>query len=109
MGCHGSAQHACRQHSWVQLISNSKQSASILVCLCTSPELSDDGAHLTGAPCGPSAGAVGLEALSRGCEQCHFIEMDPSVANTCLDRNISSCNLSSQAVVHTSVSVLPLA
>ena len=33
--------------------------------------------------------------------------MDPSVANTCLDRNISSCNLSSQAVVHTSVSHVP--
>ena len=33
--------------------------------------------------------------------------MDPSVANTCLDRNISSCNLSSQAVVHTSVSRVP--
>ncbi|KAL0037059.1 hypothetical protein WJX77_011070 [Trebouxia sp. C0004] len=46
-------------------------------------------------------GAVGLEALSRGCQECHFIEMDPAVARDSLARNINECGVVSQAIVHT--------
>lgn len=45
-------------------------------------------------------GAVGLEALSRGCRECHFIEMDPAVARDSLARNIAECGVVSQAIVH---------
>ncbi|KAL3145816.1 hypothetical protein ABBQ38_015190 [Trebouxia sp. C0009 RCD-2024] len=45
-------------------------------------------------------GAVGLEALSRGCQECHFIEMDPAVARDSLARNIAECGLTEQATVH---------
>ncbi|DBB03803.1 hypothetical protein WJX82_011159 [Trebouxia sp. C0006] len=45
-------------------------------------------------------GAVGLEALSRGCQECHFIEMDPAVARDSLARNIAECGVVSQATVH---------
>lgn len=46
-------------------------------------------------------GAVGLEALSRGCEQCTFIEMDPAVARDSLTRNITTCGLTEKAAVLT--------
>lgn len=49
------------------------------------------------------AGAVGLEALSRGCQECHFIEMDQTVARDSLARNIAECGLTSQATVHAMV------
>ena len=49
------------------------------------------------------AGAVGLEALSRGCEQCTFIEMDPAVARDSLTRNITTCGLTEKAAVLTLV------
>lgn len=50
------------------------------------------------------AGAVGLEAMSRGCQECHFIEMDPAVARDSLARNIAECGLTHQATVHSMVS-----
>ena len=50
------------------------------------------------------AGAVGLEAMSRGCQECHFIEMDPAVARDSLARNIAECGLTQQATVHSTVS-----
>lgn len=52
------------------------------------------------------AGAVGLEALSRGCQECHFIEMDPAVARDSLARNIAECGATSQATVHSMVCCL---
>lgn len=36
-------------------------------------------------------GSVGLEALSRGCKDCHFIEMDPWVVSNCLEPNTELC------------------
>ena len=50
------------------------------------------------------AGAVGLEAMSRGCQECHFVEMDPTVARDSLARNIAECGLAAQATVHSMVS-----
>ena len=46
-------------------------------------------------------GAVGLEGLSRGCEEAHFIEMDPWIVKKCLAPNITSTGFASQSVVHT--------
>merc|ERR1712078_10615 len=34
-------------------------------------------------------GSVGLEALSRGCSECHFVEMDGWVVRECLRPNIA--------------------
>ena len=34
-------------------------------------------------------GSVGLEALSRGCEECHFVELDGWVVRECLRPNIA--------------------
>lgn len=49
-------------------------------------------------------GSVGIEALSRGVGQAHFIEMDPWVVTSCLTPNLELCALESQAIVHTTVS-----
>ena len=46
-------------------------------------------------------GSVGLEALSRGCRECHFIEMDPWVTRNILGKNIASCGFNSKAICHT--------
>lgn len=46
-------------------------------------------------------GAVGLEGLSRGCEQAHFVEMDEWVVNKCLSANVNSTGFKAQTVVHT--------
>lgn len=46
---------------------------------------------------------MGLEALSRGCQESHFVEMDPAVARDCLHKNIAACGLTSQSHVHTMV------
>ncbi|KAG2439881.1 hypothetical protein HYH02_010511 [Chlamydomonas schloesseri] len=46
-------------------------------------------------------GSVGLEALSRGCRECHFIELDSWVCRKVLSRNIATCGFERQAVVHT--------
>jgi 16S rRNA (guanine(966)-N(2))-methyltransferase RsmD len=48
-------------------------------------------------------GAIGLEAMSRGCVESHFVEMDPWVTNNVLEKNIKSLGLTrSDARVHTS-------
>lgn len=47
-------------------------------------------------------GSIGLEGLSRGCSEAHFIEMDPWVVKKCLDPNIISTGFAEQAIVHTS-------
>uniref|UniRef100_A0A7S3R0U7 Uncharacterized protein n=1 Tax=Dunaliella tertiolecta TaxID=3047 RepID=A0A7S3R0U7_DUNTE len=47
-------------------------------------------------------GSVGLEAVSRGSEQVHFVEMDPWVVRNVLGPNITTCGFNRQAVVHTS-------
>jgi 16S rRNA G966 N2-methylase RsmD len=43
---------------------------------------------------------VGLEALSRGADKCHFIEMEPWVVNNVLRPNLDSCNVAEQCMVH---------
>ena len=48
-------------------------------------------------------GAVGLEALSRGCNESHFVEMDPAVTRDCLGKNIAACGLTSLSFVHSMV------
>ena len=49
------------------------------------------------------AGAVGLEALSRGCKSCHFVEMDPGVARDSLAKNIQACGVKDKSTVLTLV------
>ncbi|GFR43987.1 hypothetical protein Agub_g5132 [Astrephomene gubernaculifera] len=51
--------------------------------------------------CFAGTGSVGLEALSRGVRECHFIEMDPWVCRKVLSRNISTCGFTRRSVVHT--------
>ena len=46
-------------------------------------------------------GSVGIEAISRGCGKCHFVELDPWTANEVLKRNIESLDIQEQSVVHT--------
>lgn len=41
-------------------------------------------------------GPVGLEALSRGCREVHFIEMDPWVTRNVLGKNIATCSFQRQ-------------
>lgn len=36
---------------------------------------------------------MGLEAMSRGCTDVHFVELDPWVVKACLRRNIAACGL----------------
>jgi 16S rRNA G966 N2-methylase RsmD len=43
---------------------------------------------------------VGLEALSRGAEKCHFIEMEPWVVTNVLRPNLVDCNVTDQCTVH---------
>lgn len=47
-------------------------------------------------------GSVGLEALSRGAREAHFVEMDPVVVSKVLSRNIRSCGFKGRAWTHTS-------
>lgn len=47
-------------------------------------------------------GSVGLEALSRGVKEAHFVEMDPIVVQKILSRNIASCGFKGRATCHTS-------
>lgn len=44
---------------------------------------------------------MGLEGLSRGCEEAHFIEMDPWIVKKCLQPNITSTGFAPRSVVHT--------
>ena len=46
-------------------------------------------------------GAVGIEALSRGCGEGHFVELSDWVVENCLNPNLEVCKLSDKAVVHT--------
>ena len=45
-------------------------------------------------------GAVGIEALSRGCSAAHFVELDPWVIAHCLRRNLEHTRLDGAATVH---------
>ncbi|CAI5502409.1 unnamed protein product, partial [Closterium sp. Naga37s-1] len=45
-------------------------------------------------------GSVGLEAMSRGCGQAHFVEMDPWVVSSVLSPNIEACSASSNTTIH---------
>jgi 16S rRNA (guanine(966)-N(2))-methyltransferase RsmD len=45
-------------------------------------------------------GAIGLESMSRGCEQAHFVECDAWTIRKCLKPNIDTANFQSSAVVH---------
>lgn len=47
-------------------------------------------------------GSVGIEALSRGCEAAHFVEMDSWVVAEVLDPNLKATDFQSQAIIHTS-------
>jgi 16S rRNA G966 N2-methylase RsmD len=42
---------------------------------------------------------VGLEALSRGAAECHFVEIDPWVTRTVLGKNITACGFNKKSVV----------
>uniref|UniRef100_A0A383VWY2 Uncharacterized protein n=1 Tax=Tetradesmus obliquus TaxID=3088 RepID=A0A383VWY2_TETOB len=46
-------------------------------------------------------GSVGIEALSRGVKEAHFVEMDPVVVNKILSRNLSYCGFKTRATCHT--------
>lgn len=45
---------------------------------------------------------MGLEGLSRGCGEGHFVEMDPWVVGSCLNPNLESAGLKERACVHQS-------
>ena len=45
-------------------------------------------------------GSVGLEAMSRGCGECHFVEMDPWVTRNILGKNITTCGFQRSVAVH---------
>jgi 16S rRNA (guanine(966)-N(2))-methyltransferase RsmD len=47
-------------------------------------------------------GSVGLEALSRGAAEAHFVELDPWVHRRVLGRNIAACGFGSHSTCHTS-------
>ncbi|KAK4757061.1 hypothetical protein SAY87_007188 [Trapa incisa] len=46
-------------------------------------------------------GSVGIEAISRGCSQAHFVEMDPWVVSDVLQPNLEWTGFSEAAVIHT--------
>ncbi|WCJ20867.1 methyltransferase [Euphorbia peplus] len=46
-------------------------------------------------------GSVGIEAISRGCSQVHFIEMDPWVVSNVLTPNLESTGFLDVSVIHT--------
>jgi len=46
-------------------------------------------------------GAVGIEALSRGCGEGHFVELSEWVVDKCLHPNLEACQLADRAIVHT--------
>ncbi|KAK3235943.1 hypothetical protein CYMTET_53894 [Cymbomonas tetramitiformis] len=47
-------------------------------------------------------GSIGLEAVSRGCSEAHFVEADPWVISNCLHPNIKACGVEGTTTVHTS-------
>ena len=52
---------------------------------------------------GVITGAVGIEGLSRGCREAHFVELDPRVARAVLQPNLETCNMTPAASVHVMV------
>ncbi|KAG5112228.1 hypothetical protein JHK82_035497 [Glycine max] len=46
-------------------------------------------------------GSVGIEALSRGCSQVHFVEMDPWVVSDVLRPNLEETGFLDASVIHT--------
>jgi 16S rRNA (guanine(966)-N(2))-methyltransferase RsmD len=46
-------------------------------------------------------GAIGIEAISRGCVESHFVEMDPWVVNNVTRKNLHSLGVNKQTTVHT--------
>jgi len=46
-------------------------------------------------------GAVGIEALSRGAANAHFVELDPWIIQNCLRRNLEHTQCATEAMVHT--------
>eukprot|EP00798_Chlamydomonas_sp_ICE-L_P023723 gene23723-9275_t len=46
-------------------------------------------------------GSVGLEALSRGCAECHFVEMDKWLCKNVLGKNLQTFGFNRRSVVHT--------
>ena len=47
-------------------------------------------------------GSVGLEALSRGAGEAHFVELDPWVHRRVLGRNIAACGFEAESTCHAS-------
>lgn len=45
-------------------------------------------------------GAIGIEALSRGCREGHFVELDPWVAKTITSANLATCGVDRKGIVH---------
>ena len=50
-------------------------------------------------------GAVGLEAMSRGCEEVHFVEYDPWIASAVLKRNVEDCQYTPNTTIRITVSL----
>lgn len=46
-------------------------------------------------------GAVGIEAMSRGVGQGHFVELSDWVVSNCLSKNITNCGVEDRSVIHT--------
>lgn len=46
-------------------------------------------------------GSVGIEAISRGCSEVHFVEMDPWVVSDVLRPNLEATNFLDVSVIHT--------
>lgn len=46
-------------------------------------------------------GSVGIEAISRGCSEVHFVEMDPWVVSEVLQPNLEWTGFSNVSVIHT--------
>jgi len=46
-------------------------------------------------------GAVGLEGMSQGCTEAHFVEADPWVVSNVLGKNIEKCKVDYETTVHT--------
>ncbi|KAG8384758.1 hypothetical protein BUALT_Bualt04G0151900 [Buddleja alternifolia] len=46
-------------------------------------------------------GSVGIEAISRGCSEVHFVEMDPWVVSNVLQPNLESTDFLDVSVIHT--------
>jgi len=46
-------------------------------------------------------GAIGIESISRGVVEAHFVEMDPWVVNNVTNKNLNSLGLTKQTTTHT--------